>query len=84
LFDMDETQDELPHPEVLAAALIFLMTHYARTGCPRLAACVLRHLELLALHGEADPVLRDTCASLRCAWEQASTAISAAAQLTRH
>ena len=81
---MYEIQADLPRPEVLAAALIFLMTHYARTGCPRLAGCVLRHLELLALHGEADPVLRDTCASLRCAWEQASTGISASAQRTRH
>jgi hypothetical protein len=81
---MNENQAELPRPDVLSAALIFLMTHYARTGCPRLAGCVLRHLELLALHGEADPVLRDTCASLRCAWEQAATGISATAQLIRH
>lgn len=76
---MDHEKDEVSRPEVLSAALIYLMTHYLRTGCPRIAVCVLRHMELLALHGEADPVLRDTCASLRCAWELAS-----APQQVRH
>ena len=59
-------------PEVLAAALIYLMTHYARTGCPRLALCVSRHMQCLALHPDAPPLVRDTCAGLRGAWQQAA------------
>ena len=47
------------------------MTHYARTGCPRLALYVSRHLQVLALHPDAAPVLRDTCASLHGAWSEA-------------
>jgi hypothetical protein len=56
--------------ETVAAALIYLMTHYARTGCPRLALYISRHLQVLALHPDAAPVLRDTCASLHGAWAQ--------------
>lgn len=60
--------------ETIAAALIYLMTHYARTGCPRLALCVSRHLQCLALHPDATPVLRDICASLHGVWSEAATA----------
>ena len=66
-----QTTDETRF-ETLAAALIYLMTHYARTGCPRLAICVSRHLQELALHPDAPAVLRDTCASLHGAWTGAS------------
>ena len=62
-----QTTDETRF-ETLAAALIYLMTHYARTGCPRLAICVSRHLQELALHPDAPAVLRDTCASLHGSW----------------
>jgi hypothetical protein len=58
--------------ETITAALLYLMTHYARTGCPRLALCVSRHMQCLALHPDADPVIRDTCASLHGAWRAAS------------
>jgi hypothetical protein len=54
--------------ETLVASLLYLMTHYARTGCPRLAVCVSRHMQALALHPEAAPVLRDICASLHGVW----------------
>ena len=27
-------------PDTVTAALLYLMTHYARTGCPRLALCI--------------------------------------------
>lgn len=53
---------------MVAAALLYLMTHYARTGCPRLALCVARHMQCLATHPEAAPVLRDICATLQGAW----------------
>lgn len=52
------------------------MTHYARTGCPRLAICIARHMQCLALHPEASPVLRDTCASLHGAWQQHACAVT--------
>lgn len=71
---MEPIDVDASRPEMISAALIYLMTHYVRTGCPRLATCVLRHMECLALHGRADPVLRDTCASLRIVWEQAAAA----------
>ncbi len=45
----------MPNPELqenrvenITAALVYLMTHYARTGCPRLAVCVSRHMQVLA------------------------------------
>jgi hypothetical protein len=31
---------EEPRVETITAALIYLMSHYAQTGCPRLAICV--------------------------------------------
>ena len=47
------------------------MTRYARTGCPRLAVCVSRHMQALALHPDAPSVLREVCAALHGAWMQA-------------
>jgi hypothetical protein len=58
--------------ETVTAALIYLMTHYARTGCPRLALCVSRHMQCLASHPDAPVVLRDICASLHGAWSLAA------------
>jgi hypothetical protein len=57
--------------ENITAALVYLMTHYARTGCPRLAICVSRHMQAIALHPDAAPVLRDICAGLHGVWAQA-------------
>jgi hypothetical protein len=57
--------------ENITAALVYLMTHYARTGCPRLAVCVSRHMQAIALHPDAAPVLRDICAGLHGAWAHA-------------
>jgi hypothetical protein len=74
---MHELQTEDTRFETLAAALIYLMTHYARTGCPRLAVCISRHMQCLALHPNAAPVLRDTCAALHGAWTRAAESMSA-------
>jgi hypothetical protein len=63
--------------ETITAALLYLMTHYARTGCPRLALCISRHMQCLALHPDADPVIRDICASLHAAWGEASSGAAA-------
>ena len=65
---------ESSRPEMVAAALIYLMTHYARTGCPRLALCVSRHMQCLATHPDAAPVVRDICGALHGAWSEASAA----------
>ncbi len=35
-----EAEPETARIETVTAALLYLMTHYARTGCPRLAMCV--------------------------------------------
>jgi len=76
---MRNPEPEESRVEVIAAATIYLMTHYARRRCPQLALCVSRHLQCLALHPDAPPVLRDICASLHGAWTEASEAGSAPA-----
>jgi hypothetical protein len=70
LADMSNTPPEADtaHADTVTAALLYLMTHYARTGCPRLALCVSRHMQCLALHPDAAPGVRDICASLHGAW----------------
>ena len=69
-------QDTENRAETITAALLFLMTHYARTGCPRLAVCVSRHMQCLATHPDAPPVVREICASLHGAWDQAAPSVS--------
>ena len=39
--------------ETITAALIYLMSQYTRTGCPRLAVCIARHMQCLSLHPQA-------------------------------
>ena len=46
-------------------------TRHARTGCPCIAVCVSRHMQALALHLDAAPVLRDICAGLHGVWTRA-------------
>jgi len=65
---MDNPRSEANRAETVVAALIYLMTQHARTGCPRLAVCVSRHMQCLALHPDAPQVVRDMCASLHGAW----------------
>ena len=64
--------DESSRAETVMASLVYLMTQYARTGCPRLALCVSRHMQCLALHPHAPTVIRDMCASLHGAWSRAA------------
>ena len=63
---------ETTRAETVMAALLYLMTHYARTGCPKLAVCVSRHMQCLALHPDAPAVVRDVCASLHGSWGEAA------------
>jgi hypothetical protein len=69
---MRETDPDESRVETITAALLYLMTHYARTGCPRLALCVSRHMQALALHPDAATVLRDISAALHGAWAGAA------------
>ena len=55
-------------PAVIIAALLYLITAYQRTPCPCVALCVVRHLECLAAHAEADPVIRQICGAVRETW----------------
>lgn len=69
---MKTIDSEAPRVETVAAALLYLMTHYARTGCPRLALCISRHMQCLASHPDAAPVVKEVCASLHGAWSAAA------------
>ena len=69
---MQSQEPETTRAETVMAALLYLMTHYARTGCPKLAVCVSRHMQCLALHPDAPAVVRDVCASLHGAWQESS------------
>ena len=70
---MRQPEPETTRAETVMAALLYLMTHYARTGCPKLAVCVSRHVQCLALHPDAPAVVRDVCASMHGAWAEAAT-----------
>ena len=73
---MRTPETEASRAENITAALVYLMTHYARTGCPRLAMCVSRHMQCLANHPDAAPVVRDICAGLHGAWSEAAGALA--------
>ena len=78
--DASTLSSDATRADTVTAALLYLMTHYARTGCPRLALCVSRHMQCLALHPDAAPVVRDICASLHGTWSnQASDALTSGA-----
>jgi hypothetical protein len=66
------TEPKENRAESITAALVYLMTHYARTGCPRLALCVSRHMQALAVHPDTSGALRDICAGLHGVWSQAA------------
>jgi hypothetical protein len=69
---VDTQESQVSRPQALIAAALYLMTHYARTGCPRLALCISKHLQCLAVHPDADPVIRDICAGMHGAWAEAA------------
>lgn len=63
----------LPDPaasrvDTLTSALLYLMSSYHRTPCPRIALMVLRHMEAICGHQQAPPVLRQMCAGLCGDW----------------
>ncbi len=53
----------------MVAALLYMINAYRRSQCPSLAWCIARHLECLARHEKADPVIRQIAASMKAEWE---------------
>ena len=69
----------IPNPqhsrlETVLGAVLYLMTAYKRTSCPRIAACVAAHLDCLAAHPHADRTIREVCAGMREEWGSAARA----------
>jgi hypothetical protein len=56
-----------PIATVLAATL-YLMNAHARRPCPAVAAAVHQHLECLARHAEAAPVVRELARRIAGDW----------------
>lgn len=54
--------------ETVLAALLYLMTAYQRTRCPRIAACVAAHLDCVADHPGTDATIREVCEGMRQEW----------------
>ena len=60
--------------ETVLGAVLYLMTAYHRTRCPRIAGCIAAHLDCLAAHPQADPTLREVFAGMRAEWQDAAGA----------
>jgi hypothetical protein len=69
---MDNVDSQCSRPEVIVAALLYLMTAYRRTRCPCLASCIARHFEHLAQHEKTDRVIRQIAAATKDEWEAAA------------
>lgn len=63
----------LPAPDTLIAAALYLMTSHARTGCPLVSRMIARQLRYLAHHPSTSVTLqlRAACAKLAEQWENA-------------
>ena len=64
---------QLSRLETVLGAVLFLMTAYQRTRCPRIAACIAAHLDCLAAHPHADSTIREVCAGVRDEWRGAAS-----------
>ena len=69
---MPTPEPGLSRAETMLGAVLYLMTAYRRTQCPRIAACVAAHLECLAGHPHVDPTIRDVCAGMCDEWRAAA------------
>lgn len=47
---MTRTSIDLPEPDVLVNAALFLMTQHARSHCPAVGRAIAQHLSWLAAH----------------------------------
>ena len=61
---------ELPQPETLFAATLYLATNYAKSGCPRVCHMIMRQLMCILNHPSesVSPALRETCRRLHAEW----------------
>jgi hypothetical protein len=68
---MHAKPDELPPLENLLVAALYLSTHFARSGCPRMSHLLLHQLELAANHPRYDvsPMVQETCKKLYETWQ---------------
>lgn len=71
---MDNVNSQYSRPEVILAALLYLMTAYRRTRCPCLASCIAQHFEYLARHEKTDRVIRQIAAATKDEWEAVALA----------
>ncbi|OGA51188.1 MAG: hypothetical protein A3G25_01550 [Betaproteobacteria bacterium RIFCSPLOWO2_12_FULL_63_13] len=69
---MRNSDPQASRAEIITAPLPHLMTRYARSGCPRLALYVARHMQCLTFHPDAAPAVRDIRASMHGAWRAAA------------
>jgi len=79
---MDQNDCELPEPEMLLVAAIYLATRYAKTGCPALCGMIMRQLACLRYHPDLSlpqPV-REACGRLICEWGRIGSERTAALQ----
>ncbi|HYC44414.1 MAG TPA: hypothetical protein VED01_02920 [Burkholderiales bacterium] len=61
-------------PDVILAALLYLLTAYRSRPCPGLASCIARHFSYLAQHPRADRLVCDVAAASVAEWENAARA----------
>jgi hypothetical protein len=59
-------------PELVLAALLYLVTAYRRRQCPGIASCIARHFACLARHPEAHRLIREIAAASAAEWEVAA------------
>jgi hypothetical protein len=59
-------------PELVVAALLYLVTAYRRRQCPGIASCIARHFACLARHPEAHRLIREIAAVSAAEWEAAA------------
>ncbi len=72
--DESDNRDTCTPPlEVLQAALMYLMSRYARSGCQHLMPAIVQHLQLIHSHPQSESesgVLRNACARLANEWTE--------------
>ena len=69
---MDSEPAELPAPETLFAAAVYLATNYVKSGCPMLCHMIMRQLACIQNHPSTrvSQDLRDACSRLHDEWER--------------
>ena len=68
---MNTTKPSSGRVETVLGAVLYLMTAYCRTPCPRLASCIASHLDCVAAHPQADSTIRHVCAGMSKEWHLA-------------